>query len=49
MQKINSKAQPNGMVIGNNLYQVTKTTFDDDYYIFAKLDEYSIDDNNPNN
>jgi hypothetical protein len=28
--KINSKAEPNGMVIGNNLYQVTKGKFDDD-------------------
>ncbi len=40
--KINSKAEPNGMVIGNNLYQVIKTTFDDDYH-FNKIDEYSID------
>ena len=29
--KINSKAEPNGMVIGKNLYQVTKSKFDDDY------------------
>ena len=40
--KINSKSQPNGMVIGNNLYQVTKDRFDDDYH-FNKMDEYSID------
>ena len=40
--KINSKSQPNGMVIGNNLYQVTKDRFDDDYH-FNKVDEYSID------
>ena len=40
--KINSKSQPNGMVIGNNLYQVTKGRFDDDYH-FNKVDEYSID------
>jgi class 3 adenylate cyclase len=40
--KINSKSQPNGMVIGNNLYQVTKDRFDDDYH-FSKIDEYSID------
>ena len=45
--KINSKAEPNGMVIGNNLYQVTKATFDDDYH-FNKIDGYSIDDNSDN-
>jgi class 3 adenylate cyclase len=45
--KINSKAEPNGMVIGNNLYRVTKTTFDDDYH-FNKIDGYSIDDNSDN-
>jgi two-component system, OmpR family, response regulator ChvI len=45
--KINSKAEPNGMVIGNNLYQVIKPTFDDDYH-FNKIDGYSIDDNSDN-
>ena len=30
------------MVIGNNLYQVTKTKFDDLYH-FNKIDGYSID------
>ena len=45
--KINSKAEPNGMVIGKNLYQVTKSKFDDDY-LFNKIDEYSIDDNSDN-
>ena len=40
--KINSKAEPNEMVIGNNLYQVVKAKFDDDYH-FNKIDEYSID------
>ena len=40
--KINSRAEPNGMVIGNNLYQVTKTKFDD-FYHFNKIDGYSID------
>ena len=45
--KINSKAEPNGMVIGNNLYQVTKTTCGDDYY-FNKIGEYPIDDNSNN-
>jgi two-component system response regulator ChvI len=45
--KINSKAEPNGMVIGNNLYRVTKTTFDDDYH-FNKIDEYSIGDSSDN-
>jgi two-component system, OmpR family, response regulator ChvI len=45
--KINSKAEPNGMVIGNNLYQITKTTFEY-YYHFNKTDGYSIDDNSDN-
>ena len=45
--KINSKAEPNGMVIGNNLYQVTKTSCGDDYY-FNKIGEYPIDDNSNN-
>ena len=40
--KINSRAEPNGMVIGNSLYQVTKTKFDD-FYHFNKIDGYSID------
>jgi two-component system response regulator ChvI len=40
--KINSKAEPNGMVIGNKLYQVTKTRFEEDYH-FKKIDEFSID------
>ena len=40
--KINSRAEPNGMVIGNNLYQVTKTKFDHLYH-FNKVDGYSID------
>ena len=43
--KINSKAEPNGMVIGNNLYQVIKTAFDD-FYHFNKIDGYSIDNSN---
>jgi class 3 adenylate cyclase len=45
--KINSKAEPNGMIIGNNLYQVTKATFEYNYH-FNKIDEYSIDDNSDN-
>ena len=40
--KINSKAEPNGMVVGYNLYQVTKNSFDNDYH-FNKIGEYSID------
>jgi hypothetical protein len=43
--KINSRAEPNGMVIGNSLYQVTNTTFDDLYH-FNKIDGYSIDNSN---
>jgi two-component system, OmpR family, response regulator ChvI len=45
--KINSKALPNKMVIGNNLYQVTKATFESNYH-FTKIDEYSIDNNSEN-
>jgi class 3 adenylate cyclase len=40
--KINPKAEPNGMVIGNNLYQLTNTAFDADYH-FNKIGEYPID------
>ena len=40
--KINAKAEPNGMVIGNNLYQITKSTFGDHYH-FNKVGAYSID------
>jgi hypothetical protein len=40
--KINAKAEPNGMVIGNNLYQITKSTFSDHYH-FNKVDVYPID------
>jgi hypothetical protein len=35
------------MIIGNNLYQVTKATFEYNYH-FNKIDEYSIDDNSDN-
>lgn len=42
--KINSKATPNGMVIGEDLYQVVKPSFEKDY-IFNEVDEYSIDNN----
>jgi two-component system, OmpR family, response regulator ChvI len=45
--KINSKAEPNGMVIGDNLYQITWDLCDYDYN-FTKTDEYSIDDNPAN-
>ena len=45
--KINSRAEPNGMVIGNNLYQVTKTKFDHLYH-FNKIDGYSIDNSDDN-
>jgi two-component system, OmpR family, response regulator ChvI len=46
--KINSKASPNQMVIGNNLYQITKSTFGDNEYHFNKVDEYPIDGNSEN-
>lgn len=45
--KINSMASPNRMVIGNNLYQITKAAFNDDY-LFDKINEYSIDNNSDN-
>lgn len=41
--KINSMAKPNGMVIGNDLYEIVKPTFDKNYY-FSKVGDYSIDD-----
>lgn len=40
--KINSKASPNEMVIGEELYHIVKPSFEDDY-IFNEVDEYSID------
>src|SRR5918995_4110711 len=46
--KINSKASPNQMVIGNNLYQITKSTFGSSEYHFNKADEYPIDSNSKN-
>ena len=45
--KINSKAEPNSMVIGNNLYQIIKASCGDDYN-FNKIDEYPIGDNSIN-
>jgi two-component system, OmpR family, response regulator ChvI len=46
--KINSIASPNQMVIGSNLYLVTKAAFEDNEYFFNKVDDYSIDDNSEN-
>jgi two-component system, OmpR family, response regulator ChvI len=43
--KINSRASPNQMVIGNNLYQVSKAAFIDNDYHFNKVDDYQIDNN----
>jgi class 3 adenylate cyclase len=43
--KINSKAPPNGMIIGNNLYQVLRSfpsSFLDDDYYFKSAGEYSV-------
>ena len=42
--KINSKATPNGMVIGEDLYRIVKPSFENDY-LFNEVDEYSIDNN----
>ena len=41
--KINSIATPNSMVIGDELYEIVRNTFDKNYY-FSKVGEYSIDD-----
>ena len=46
--KINSKAYPNQMVIGNNLYQITRSTLGNNEYHFNKADEYPIDSNSKN-
>jgi class 3 adenylate cyclase len=43
--KINSKAAPNEMVIGEGLYQIVKPSFEYNY-IFNEIDKYSIDNNN---
>ncbi len=43
--KINSRASPNQMVIGNNLYNVIKTTFNDGDYNFSQVAEYIIGGN----
>jgi hypothetical protein len=36
------------MVIGNNLYQITKSTLGNNEYYFNKIDEYLIDSNSKN-
>jgi two-component system response regulator ChvI len=41
--KINSRASPNQMVIGNNLYKITKAAFGINEYHFHQVDNYSID------
>jgi two-component system, OmpR family, response regulator ChvI len=46
--KINSKASPNQMVIGDNLYQIIKSTLGNNEYHFNMTDEYSIDSNSRN-
>ena len=44
--KINSKASPNQMVIGKNLYDVIKDAFkNNNEYCFRLIDEYPIDNN----
>jgi len=44
--KINSKAPPNGMVIGNDLYEILRSfsspSFSDDHY-FKRIGEYLVD------
>ena len=41
--KINSMAAINGMVIGSGLYQMTRSSFDNDYY-FSKIGKYQINE-----
>jgi two-component system, OmpR family, response regulator ChvI len=41
--KINSMAPINGMVIGSNLYQMTRSSFNNDYY-FSKIGRYQINE-----
>ncbi len=41
--KINSMAAVNGMVIGSDLYQMTRSSFDNDYY-FSKIGRYQINE-----
>lgn len=41
--KINSMAAINGMVIGSDLYQMTRSSFDNDYY-FSKIGKYQINE-----
>jgi class 3 adenylate cyclase len=41
--KINSMAAINGMVIGGDLYQMTRSSFDKDYY-FSKIGKYQINE-----
>ena len=40
--KINSRAKPNGMVIGDDLYQIIKKSYFNDHYHFQGLDGYPI-------
>jgi class 3 adenylate cyclase len=42
--KINSMAQPNGMVIGSDLYQIVKPCLANEHYIFDEIGEYSVDE-----
>jgi hypothetical protein len=41
--KINSMAPINRMVIGSGLYQMTRSSFDNDYY-FSKIGKYQINE-----
>jgi hypothetical protein len=41
--KINSMAPINGMVIGSDLYQMTRSSFDNDYY-FSEIGKYHINE-----
>jgi two-component system, OmpR family, response regulator ChvI len=45
---IYTKASPNGMVIGENLYDMIKDSFEDDSYRFTKIHEYPPDKNAEN-
>jgi two-component system response regulator ChvI len=39
--KINSMAPVNGMVIGRDLYQIVKPSFNNDYYYFSEIGKIS--------
>ena len=43
--KINAKAPPNGMVIGDDMYEILRSFSFDNYYNFKEVGEYQINSN----